>query len=146
VTRSAISACSLSLASSCASSTAIDLPLALSLALPLLSLALAESLVTSRVAIVGSNLLVTRPVTSARCFSLISSSNVAFSFACYFSSAYSSSSWPFQRLSRKVVTWRLAIRSNCSSDSPCDFRLLSLFLFHVRYHSFIFRLCSLLSS
>jgi hypothetical protein len=36
------------------------------------------------------------------------------------------------------------MRSKCSSDSHRDFRLLSLFLFRVRYLSFLLRLCSLL--
>jgi hypothetical protein len=62
--------------------------------------------------------------------------------ASYFSC--SSSSWDSQRQSRSFVSWRLDIRSNCSSNSPCDFRLLSLFFFRVRFLSFLFRLCSLL--
>jgi hypothetical protein len=104
-----------------------------------------KAFVTSRVGIVGSNLLVTRPVTYSACFfALVSSSIVAFSSACYFSSAYSSSSWDFQQPSRNVVTWRLDTRSDCSSDSSWDLRLLSLFLFRVCYLSFLFRLCSLL--
>jgi hypothetical protein len=102
----------------------------------LLFLPLTQSFPTSRVDIVGSNLLVTRPVTSARSFSLASSSTVASSSAC------SSSFWDFQRISRSFVTRRIDIRSNCSSDSSCDFRLLSLFFFRVCYLFFLFRLCS----
>jgi hypothetical protein len=91
---------------------------------------------TCRVDIVGSNLLVTRPVTSTCSFSLASSSTAAFS--CF------SSSWKFQRLSRRFVNGRPGIRNDWSSDSPCDFFLLSLFLSRVRYLSFLFRLCLLL--
>jgi hypothetical protein len=46
--------------------------------------------------------------------------------------------FPGQRLSRRVVTGRVDIRSICSSGSPRDFCSLSLFL----YLSFLFHLCS----
>jgi hypothetical protein len=65
VTHSVISACSFSLASSCASSI---VAFSLSLAFPLLSLALIQSFGTSRVVIVGSNLLVTSSVLSSNYF------------------------------------------------------------------------------
>jgi hypothetical protein len=109
------------------------------------SLPLTKSITTNLLDIVGSNLLVTQPVLSTCSFSLVSSfisSTVAFSCAC------SSSSWDSQRLSRRVFTGRVDIQSIYSSDSPCDFRLLSLFLLRVRYLSFrfLFCLCSRLSS
>jgi hypothetical protein len=118
------------------------IPLALSL------LSLSQSFTTSQVDTIGRNLLLTRPVTSAFSFFLALSSTVTLSSAC------SSSSWNSQRLSRSFVTGRIDVRSNCCSDSPCDFRLLCLFFFRIRYLSFLFifrsrslllRLCRFLS-
>jgi hypothetical protein len=138
------SACSYSLAYSCFSSTnqelrhsssehsgstllvtrAVISACPFSLSLLVLVLRLTQSLVTSRLDRAGSNL----PVTSA--------------CSCFFSSACSSSSWSFQRLSKSFFTGRVNIRSNGSNDFPCVFRLL----FRVRYLSFLFlfRSCSLL--
>jgi hypothetical protein len=92
------------------------------------------------------NLLMNRPEIIPCSLSLASSSTVAFCSACYFSCPCSSSSWDFQRLSWSFVTRRLDIWSKCSSDSPCEFRLLSLFFFRVCYlhFLFLFRLCFLL--
>jgi hypothetical protein len=70
--------------------------------------------------------------------------SLSFPFLSLFRLISSSSSWDFQRLSQSFVTRRIDIRSNCSSDSPCDFRMRSLFFFRVRYLSFLFQLCSFL--
>jgi hypothetical protein len=112
-----------------------SLLLPLAIALPLWLFLASRPLTTS---FVKRNLLMTRPEIIPCSFSLASSSTVAFCSACYFSCPCSSSSWDFQRLSWSFVTGRLDIRSKCSSDSPCEFRLLSLFFFRVCFLHFLF--------
>jgi hypothetical protein len=105
--------CSLAFSPLLALSLLHDLPIALPLALPLLSFALTESFVTSRLDIVGSNLLATRPVISACTLSLTCSS--------------------FSSTDRELCRSRLDIvgrsREQSSSDPHGDLPLLFRFLF-----------------
>jgi hypothetical protein len=93
------------------------------------------SLVTGRLDIVGSISLVTRLVTSA----------CSFASSCFFfHRRFLLRLLLFLLGSRSFVTGRVDIPRNCSSYSPRDFRLLSLFRFRYLSFFFLFRFCSLL--